>query len=192
MKKIRTLAAFCMSVVLVAGPVATATAHDIRGTRLEIRSIAQAGGKFAFLYCDKKSVPERCDYIGKIDGYTAEEIAEISRSELVEARFKTGGVVAVAAVGAIVGFFSGVAVAAAYSGATAATITVSEAAVSIGVGTTITRVGSSPMLLDKLNPWHQYDQAEVLQTPGLLTKKIYVKSDHEIQEIAQLMIEILE
>lgn len=178
-------------VLLMSHTLSFASLNDIRGTRYELKSIKKED-KFAFLLCDNKAVPQSCQYIGKIGGYSKSELEEISKSELIEARIKTGGVVVVASIGVIVGFFSAVATAAAYSGATAASLTASEVVTTIGVGSVITGVGASPMLLDKLNPWHQYAQAEVLSTEGLLTTKIFVKSDKEILEIANLMNEILE
>lgn len=177
--------------VVLLNSMSFASVNDIRGSRYEIK-VSQKNERKSFMLCDKKIVPQQCKYLGKTEGYTSKELKEISKSELIEARIKTGAVATVGVAGAIVGFFSGVFVAASASGAVAASLSASDAILSIAVGSSVAGIGASPMLLDRLNPWHQYAQAEVLENLGLSNSEIVIQSDDEILEIADLMSEILD
>jgi hypothetical protein len=180
-----------MSTVLVLSQLFAAASFaspsDIKGSRYFIKSEKTESGNHAFLFCDSKKVPTSCEYIGRNAGYSSEELAEIQHSELIEARWKTGGVVVVGIIGVVVGGGFGFVASGAIGSVTGAI----SAGQTVVIAGSAVAGGTATLWTDRLNPWHQFAQADVLDEEGLLTKKVVVKSDSEVLEIAQLLNEVL-
>lgn len=167
-----------------------AIADDLIGSRYSIKRIPKEYDKIAFKLCD--TVYGKCNYIGREHGYSAVELDTISQYELTEARVKVGGALLIGAVGFVAGYFTFFVAADALlaadiigTGALAG-----EKAFMFGV---FGGAGgaATPLYLKKLNPFHQYDQANVLKTEGIFTNQVLVMNDEDILTTASLMQEIL-
>ncbi len=179
------LSAFLALAHLLTVPSANASTKDIKGSRYSIKTSFKTNGKISFRFCDNKKIPEICERIGRASGYSQSELNEIKHDELIEARWKTGGVVVFGLVGGYVGAVYGL-------GMVFATGVASDSiAAGVMVYGTGAAVGTVPMWFDKLNPIHQFAQADVLDEEGLKSIKIYTKSNSDVLEIADLLEEVL-
>lgn len=154
-------------------------ADDLVGHRFSLKRVLVQSDKIAFKLCDSTFLPATCDYIGKPEGYTMNELDDISHSELVEARWKGAGTVVGYIVGAFVALEFG-AVALVYD----AVYSFVNASTAIGVAASL---GSK-----KTNLFHQEEQAKVLNLQGIHDSLVLNMSDEKVMEISELMREVLE
>lgn len=167
-------------------------ADDVIGKRFSIKRVKKPDDKIAFTLCDANYKPARCEYIGRNEGYTISDLDDISRSELIEARWKTGGAVVLGIVGAAVGLYAAAVLApTAAAGSTAtASFMAGETTFFLALGTT-TAGAATPFYINKVNPIRQYKQSDILSRDGIYNSIVLNMSDDSVREISQLMEEVL-
>lgn len=163
-------------------------ADDLIGNRYLIKRVLKPDDKIAFLFCDKQFVPQRCEYVGNTDGYSVSDLEELSHSELIEARWKTGGAVIIGLIGAFTGLAIGLLL------PTVTTYSASAAPLSVWLNAAgLTAAGGGvPFYFNKINPIHQFNQANVLKSKGIYDDLVLKIEDEKIIDIVNLMKEVFE
>ncbi len=179
--QVKTILSLLLTVMFLITNIAIA--EDINSPDYTIERVSLGNDKIAFKFCSYLKVPTQCEWIGSRFGYSVSELEKIKSSELLEARLKTGGAVVVGIIGLYVSALgAGSLVLAVGPGASSG-----ELAFIFG---TILAGGTTPFWFDRFNPFHQFDQAEVLGA-GLLTNEYVEVENQAIFEIKELLSQVL-
>lgn len=151
---------------------------------------------FRFLLINNKIAKGECVADGSIchrrdigmgQMYTKEDLHEMMNSERTEAYVKSviGGVGAAAlAVGlAFAGMYTGIALVIGSGGGTAVPYILATVGAAGGL--------SMPTWFDKLNPWTQFEQANLLKNYDILEKDVFVPKE-EVEKVAKMLENVFE
>lgn len=170
--------------------LSTSFADDLVGNKLSIIVSKNNQGMLHYELCDEDKMP-KCRQLGSKNYYSVTELKQIANNEKWEAYGKTGGLALVAILTGGAGAAVWGSIGAATAGTVASTSTASM--VAVGAGTSAGTVAVTGFV-NKLNPLHQFDQADLLvgeYADGLMDKKDMKVSDEEIEDAATILDEIL-
>ncbi len=154
-------------------------------------AVDKINNRTQFQFCRKGlKTGNPCKFIGNPVGYTDAEINAIRTAELSEARWKTAGAAVIFVAGAAVAVGSGGSLIALSLTATTRAAEYYLLAHGVGAVATGEAIMFSFAFIDKMNPIHQYAQADAL-SDDLVNDNNIIKADEEVLYLAQLLEEIL-